>query len=114
MSAAEVLIAHQKYYKHGDDADRCAACDWRGTGDDDFAAHQVGALRAAGYAVIELPCVAYKGPLDTDANFFRQVADRMDDPARRIDYLSGSNVRRAVRQLLYRAAEAAEAVTTNA
>lgn len=65
------------------------------------------ALQAAGYAVIELPSVAYKGPNDTDAMFFRQVADRMETPSR-VDFLSGSNVRAAVRTLLYRAADAAE------
>ncbi|KLI04534.1 MULTISPECIES: hypothetical protein [Mycolicibacterium] len=67
------------------------------------------ALRADGYVVIELPEVAHKGPRDTDAKFFRQVADRMEVPTRRVDYLSGSNVRNAVRDLLYRAADAAEA-----
>lgn len=64
-------------------------------------------LAAAGYALIELPSVACKGPHDTDAKFFRQVADRMETPSR-VDFLSGSNVRTAVRALLYRAAAAAE------
>ena len=74
-----------------------------------IAAH-LEALKADGYTVIRLPEVAHKGPHDTDAKFFRQVADRMDDPTRRIDYLSGSNVRNAVRELLYRAADASEGI----
>lgn len=75
----------------------------------DHAAHLADVLLALpGIAVIDLPEVAHKGPGCTDAKFFRQVADRMDDPTRRIDYLSGSNVRNAVRELLYRAADAAE------
>lgn len=72
--------------------------------------HLIAEVAAAGLVVIQLPVVACKGPQDTDANFFRQVADRMDDPSRRLDYLSGSNVRHAVRTLLYRVAAAAEAV----
>ncbi|MGV0805786.1 hypothetical protein [Mycolicibacterium setense] len=74
-----------------------------------IAAH-LEALKADGYTVIRLPEVAHKGPRCTDAKFFRQVADRMDDPTRRIDYLSGSNVRNAVRELLYRAADASEGI----
>ena len=66
-------------------------------------------LKAAGYVVVELPSVAHNGPHDTDAKFFRQVADRMEWPSKRIDYVGGSNVRQAVRQLLVRAADAAEA-----
>lgn len=68
----------------------------------------IAALKAGGRVVIQLPEVAHKGPHDTDAKFFRQVADRMEKPTRRVDYLSGSNVRNAVRELLYRAADAAE------
>ncbi|QRY48120.1 hypothetical protein JVX93_15825 [Mycolicibacterium boenickei] len=64
------------------------------------------ALKAAGLGVIELPSVAHKGPHDTDAKFFRQVADRIEDGGGR--ELGGSNVRQAVRDLLYRAADAAE------
>lgn len=70
----------------------------------------VDALKAAGFAVIEIPSVAHKGPHDTDAMFFRQVADRMETPSR-VDFLSGSNVRDAVRKLLYRAADSAEATS---
>ena len=51
------------------------------------------------------PGVAHKGPHDTDAKFFRQVADRMEDPTKSINYLGGSNVRRAVQQLLYQVGE---------
>lgn len=58
-------------------------------------------------AIVELPEVAHKGPHDTDAMFFRQVAERLEE-GRGAD-LGGSNVRRAVRDLLYRAADAAEA-----
>ncbi len=66
------------------------------------------ALHSAGYAIVQLPSVAYKGPNDTDAQFFRQVANRMENPSVRVDCLSGGNVREAVRRLLYRASDAAE------
>ncbi|WP_087075917.1 hypothetical protein [Mycobacterium dioxanotrophicus] len=71
-----------------------------------IAAHME-ALKADGYAVIHLPTVAHKGPEDTDAKFFRQVADRLED--RRSGYIGGSNVRAAVSKLLLAAADAAEA-----
>lgn len=104
MSAAEVLAAHQAVEYVGDGVWWCSC----GTAYN--AAHQLDALKAAGYVVIELPTVVYKGPHDTDAKFFRQVADRMEWPTNRIDYLGGSNVRQAVRQLLVAAADAAEAL----
>ncbi|AOT24898.1 hypothetical protein PBI_NAZO_59 [Mycobacterium phage Nazo] len=66
------------------------------------------ALRAAPVAVVEVPEVAHKGPLDTEAKFFRQVAERMADPTKSINVLGGSNVREAVRALLVRVAEALE------
>lgn len=65
------------------------------------------ALRAEGYAVIKLPTVAYKGPHDTDAKFFRQVADRLE-MGRRTGEVGGSNVRAAVSELLRNAAAEAE------
>ncbi|MCV7255308.1 hypothetical protein H7J86_24395 [Mycobacterium hackensackense] len=106
MTAAEVLAAamHSELDEHGyeDDDEK------RGQVAHHFAARQLAALREAGFGIIELPIVAHKGPHDTDAKFFRQVADRMETPSR-VDFLSGSNVRRAVRSLLYRAADAAEA-----
>lgn len=72
------------------------------------AAAIVAALRADNIALVELPEVAYKGFGHTDAEYFKQAADRMEDPTKSINYLGGSNVRRAVRKLLYRAADAAE------
>lgn len=65
----------------------------------------VDALKAAGYAVVELPSVAHKGPHDTDAKFFRQVAERLEIEG---TYVGGSNVRRAASLLLRRAADASE------
>lgn len=65
------------------------------------------ALTSAGWAVVKLPTVAFKGPHDTDAKFFRQVADRLEDG--RSGYVGGSNVRAAVSELLRSAAKAAEA-----
>lgn len=112
MSAVVVIDAHRC-------RERGMVCDegelWCDTckaiiNESDVSAHQVSQLKAAGYAVVKLPTVAHKGPLDTDAKFFRQVADRMDRATARVDYLSGNNVRFAVRQLLYRAADAAEQV----
>lgn len=64
------------------------------------------ALKAEGYVVLKLPTVAYKGPGCTDAKFFRQVADRLED--RRSGYVGGSNVRAAVSKLLRAAAMKAE------
>ncbi|KAB7761783.1 hypothetical protein [Mycolicibacterium mucogenicum] len=64
------------------------------------------ALAPAGYAVIKLPTVAFKGPHDTDAKFFRQVADRLEDG--RSSYVGGGNVRAAVSALLRAAAAEAE------
>ncbi len=64
------------------------------------------ALAVPGYAVIKLPTVACKGPHDTDAKFFRQVADRLEDG--RSSYVGGGNVRRAVSQLLRAAATEAD------
>jgi hypothetical protein len=45
---------------------------------------------------IEVPEVAFKGPHDTDAKFFAQVADRLEGN----EYVGGSNVRSAVAKLL--------------
>jgi hypothetical protein len=107
MSAlTEVLAAHQ-----WDERAMCRGCNAgpfpSGAA---LAEHQAEMVAASGVAVIELPSVAHCGPHDTDAKFFRQVADRMDVPSRRIDYLGGGNVRAAVQTLLTRAAHAAEAV----
>lgn len=63
-------------------------------------------LAAAEFAVLKLPTVANKGPDDTDAKFFRQVAERIQEGRGR--ELGGSNVCRAVRDLLLAAAEAAD------
>lgn len=107
MSAEDVLAAHQ--WGHVDDDGYGCTCPSDATFDE-WPAHMLEELAAAGYAVVELPTVAHKGPHDTDAKFFRQVADRMERATVRVDYLSGNNVRNAVRQLLYRAADAAEQV----
>lgn len=107
-TVAEVLALHQfefenKWY--------CTCGAELAEGNDaSMAAHQADAVTTAGLAVIELPSVAHKGPSDTEAKFFRQVAERMDKVNATVSYLSGSNVRRAVQTLLYRAADAAEAV----
>jgi hypothetical protein len=61
-------------------------------------------LSLPGIAIIELPTVAHKGPNDTDASAFRGAAERLDggySPG-------GSNVKRAISQLLRAAANAAE------
>lgn len=102
MSAAEVLAQHRPY---GLDC----ACGRPINSNADWSRHADEALKAAGYTVIKLPTVAHKGPHDTDVKFFRQVADRMEWPSKRIDYLGGSNVRQAVRSLLCAAADALEA-----
>lgn len=58
MSAAEVLAKHRKLWSDG--VASCAGCDWTGFGtltrtDLSHAAHQLDALKAAGYEVVELP-----------------------------------------------------------
>lgn len=108
-SAAEVIAQHRKLWS--DTVASCSGCDWSQFGnitrtDLAHASHVLDALRGAGWAVIAVPEVAHKGPHDTDAKFYRQVADRMENPKCRFDDLSGSNVRNAVRELLYRAAAA--------
>jgi hypothetical protein len=105
MSAAEVLAHHQS-----ESLGCCLPCGHQSHSRAEHAVHQLDALKSAGYGVIELPTVAHKGPHDTDAMFFRQVADRMADPTKSVNFLSGTNVRAAVRQLLYRAADATEQV----
>lgn len=92
-----------RWYGHPD-----ATTEFRRAADVAIAAYQ-DTLRADGYVVIKLPEVAHKGPHDTDAKFYRQVAERMEEPHRHVGELSGSNVRNAVRDLLYLAADAAEA-----
>ncbi|MCV7065627.1 hypothetical protein H7H51_07695 [Mycolicibacterium farcinogenes] len=59
--------------------------------------------------MVDVPSVAFKGPHDTDAKFFRQVAERMEEPHRHVGELGGSNVRRAARDLLLATASALEA-----
>jgi len=59
--------------------------------------------------MVEVPEVAFKGPHDTDAKFFRQVADRLEEGYGRD--LSGGNVRDAVGRLLRAVADALEAAT---
>lgn len=55
-------------------------------------------------AYVELPVVAHKGPHDTDASMFRTAAERLDSN----HHIGGSNLRRAVSQLLRDAAKASE------
>lgn len=66
-------------------------------------------LKAARIVAIKLPSVAHKGPHDTDAQFYRQVSERLGYSSNPIGYLGGSNVRRATSELLCRAADASEA-----
>lgn len=68
----------------------------------DLAAHL---LSVPGIAIVEVPVVAHKGPNDTDASAFHGAADRLDggyEPG-------GSNVKRAISQLLRSVAAAAQA-----
>jgi hypothetical protein len=60
------------------------------------AAHVRAELKAAGHVIVEVPSVAHKGELDTDASAFLQVAQNLD----RNVYAGGSSVRRAVSRLL--------------
>ena len=71
----------------------------------DVAHHQLTALAAAGFAVIKLPVVAFKGPHDTDASMLRTAADKAESARYPV---GGSNVGRAVADVLRQAAAAAE------
>ncbi|PKQ59763.1 hypothetical protein B5566_02665 [Mycobacterium sp. MHSD3] len=63
------------------------------------------ALKANGYAVVPIPSVLHKGPHDTDSTMYAAAADRLD----RNYGVGGSNLRRAVSQLLkYVSSAAAE------
>ena len=97
MTPAEVLAAHIA----SDSSPTCrdevecvcgAEFDTHGA----YAGHVLEALTTAGYLVIEVPSVAHKGELDTDAGAFLQVAQNLD----RNLYAGGSNVRAAVSRLL--------------
>lgn len=62
-------------------------------------------LKANGYAVVPIPSVLHKGPHDTDSTMYAAAADRLD----RNYGVGGSNLRRAISQLLkYVSAAAAE------
>ncbi|AEV51960.1 hypothetical protein [Prescottella equi] len=89
MSAAEQIIA--------DSLKALGAIDYASV-----AAHVVAALTNAGKVVVDVPSVAHKGPFDTDAAFFRQVAQNLD----RDLCAGGSNVRHAVSTLLRNVADA--------
>ncbi|NKU38422.1 hypothetical protein GS901_03305 [Rhodococcus hoagii] len=89
MSTAEQIIA--------DSLKALGAIDYASV-----AAHVAAALTNAGKVVVDVPSVAHKGPFDTDASFFRQVAENLD----RDLYAGGSKVRRAVSALLRNVAAA--------
>lgn len=59
-------------------------------------------LNEAGYAIVKMPTVAFKGPLDTDHSMLRTAAERAEG-AKYI--VGGSNVGRAVGQVLRAVAE---------
>lgn len=114
MSAAEVLAAHRSYYVHGDDSDRCSGCDWKGNGCDEFEAHQLDALKVAGYAVVELP---KSDGLDDDGQEIFGDFARVDHTAKGTDYpviylgslpTAPANARREA-AIILAAADAAEA-----
>lgn len=94
MSTAEQIIADELWQQ-------VDALGYRGRADD-LAAHVVAALTNAGKVVVDVPSVAHKGPFDTDAAFFRQVAQNLDHDL----YAGGSNVRHAVSTLLRNVADA--------
>ena len=86
----------------------CGECEWHMSALNpamlavQHAAHVRAALKTAGHVIVEVPHVARKGQLDTDASAFRQVAQNLD----RNLYAGGSNVRRAVATLLRNVAAA--------
>jgi hypothetical protein len=69
-----------------------------------YAQRVLDALKRSGYAVVELPTVAHKGPNDTDASMFRRAAKNLEDGR----YIGGGNLQAAIIRLLRSAADAAE------
>lgn len=103
MTPAEVFSAHIASDSSPTCSDEieCVRCGEFAT-HEAYGAHLHDALIAAGYVVIDVPSVAYKGELDTDAGAFLQVAQNLDRnlPA------GGSNVCAAVSRLLRNVAAA--------
>lgn len=103
MSAAEVLAKHQ--YSTGPDA--FCECGHETTLNEntDMAAHQISSLRAAGYAVVRVPDIAHKGPHDTNGSMLITAAEKAESARYPV---GGSNVGRAVAQVLREVAAAAD------
>jgi hypothetical protein len=70
-----------------------------------LADHLIAGLRAAGYAVVRVPDIACKGPHDTNGTMLIGAASK----AERGFPVGGSNVGRAVAQVLRETAAAADA-----
>lgn len=71
---------------------------------DEWAADVLGAIRGAGYAIVRVPEIAHKGPHDTNGSMLITAADK----AERCYPVGGSNVGRAVAQVLREVAAAAD------
>ncbi|MFA4084821.1 hypothetical protein ONA92_24280 [Mycobacteroides salmoniphilum] len=79
------------------DLDKLGTEDWR-----TISNALLAALKANGYAVVEVPEVAHKGPYDTDASIYGNAARRLDDGYG----VGGGNLTRAIARLLRGVAEA--------
>lgn len=66
--------------------------------------HVIAELREAGYAVVRVPDIAFKSPYDTNGSMLISAADN----AERCYPVGGSNVGRAVAQVLREVAAAAD------
>lgn len=65
----------------------------------------IAALRGAGYAVVRVPDVAFKGPHDTNGSMLITAAEKAESARYPV---GGSNVGRAVAQVLREVAAAAD------
>lgn len=65
----------------------------------------IAALRDAGYAVVRVPDIAHKGPHDTNGSMLITAADKAESARYPV---GGSNVGRAVAQVLREVAAAAD------
>lgn len=79
------------------------ACEHSANGAD---AHDIiSALRTAGYAIVRVPDIAFKGPNDTNGTMLIAAAEKAESARYPV---GGSNVGRAVAQVLREVAAAAD------
>lgn len=78
---------------------------WAANWSAEIAEHAMKKLREAGYAVVHVPDIAYKGPHDTNGSMLITAAEKAESARYPV---GGSNVGRAVAQVLREVAAAAD------